>query len=439
MVLYRYVRLVVNCVSHWTFKPIPLPEEPTLTSRDVTIIIPTIDGEGADFRQTLRTCLNTDPYEIILVTIDANLKRLTDLAHSVSSSRIRVFSVTHANKRRQMCRALPEVITKITVFADDDVIWPPKILDWILAAFEKPDIGGVGTCQRLRRAEHPSIWGFLGALYLERRNFEISATTHLDGGVSCLSGRTVAYRTHILQDPEFTYGFTHEYWLGKYQLNTDDDNFITRWMVSHGWKTYVQYCREAELQTTLEDNPKFLKQCLRWSRSNWRSNLTSMFREGHIWRQQPWCAYALHLATLSPPAIIGDGLLVFLLCQATLDWDEKSRQYALGALLLWMLISKFVKLLGHFIRYPEDVLLLPVSILFGYFHGVIKVYALFSLNVVRTVKVHPNFFREGADMDDGFRMIRLAEYEKMGAGLISEAPRQQKGVSALCGRSLGTA
>jgi len=186
-----------------------------------------------------------------------------------------------------MCRALPEVLTKITLFADDDVIWPPKILDWVLAAFEKPNIGGVGTCQRLRRADHPNIWNFLGALYLERRNFEISATTHLDGGVSCLSGRTVAYRTHILQDPEFTYGFTHEYWLGKYQLNTDDDNFITRWMVSHGWKTYVQYCREAELQTTLEDNPKFLKQCLRWSRSNWRSNLTSMLYERHIWRLEP--------------------------------------------------------------------------------------------------------------------------------------------------------
>ncbi|KAI9762474.1 MAG: Type 2 glycosyltransferase [Geoglossum simile] len=161
----------------------------------------------------------------------------------------------------------PKVLTKITLFADDDVIRPPKILDWILAAFEKPDIGGVGTCQRLRRADHSNIWGFLRALYLKRRNFEISATTHLDGGVSCLSSRTVAYRIHILQDPEFTYGFTHEHWLGKYQLNRDDDNFITRWMVSHGWKTYVQYCREAELQTTLENNPNFLKQCLRWSRS----------------------------------------------------------------------------------------------------------------------------------------------------------------------------
>src|SRR5579859_5470733 len=86
------------------------------------------------------------------------------------------------------------------------------------------------------------IYGFLGALYLERRNFDCAATTHMDGGVPCMSGRTVAYRTHILQDEQFTGGFTDEkWWFGQYQLNADDDNFITRWMVSHGWETYMQY------------------------------------------------------------------------------------------------------------------------------------------------------------------------------------------------------
>lgn len=51
-------------------------------------------------------------------------------------------------------------------------------------------------------------------------------------------------------------------------------------------------------------------------------------------------------------------------------------------LLSWMLISKFLKLLGHYIRYPVDFLLLPISILFGYLHGVIKAKAMLSLNVV---------------------------------------------------------
>ena len=45
-------------------------------------------------------------------------------------------------------------------------------------------------------------------------------------------------------------------------------------------------------------------------------------------------------------------------------------------------MSKFVKLLGHYIRYPVDLLLLPISIIFGYLHGLIKAKAMLSLNVV---------------------------------------------------------
>lgn len=57
----------------------------------------------------------------------------------------------------------------------------------------------------------------------------------------------------------------------------------------------------------------------------------------------------------------------------------------MGFILLmgWMFVTKFIKLLGHYIRYPVDFLLLPISILFGYLHGLIKVYAMLSLNVVR--------------------------------------------------------
>ena len=280
--LFRYVRLIVNCVSLWTFRPVPLPEKPSYSPNDVTIILPTIAGDGEELRETIRSCLNCQPFELIIVTIDANVKHANHMVAKLGNKRIKVLSVTQANKRRQMCRAIPEVLTRITIFADDDVIWPPMLLDWILAPFEDRKVGGVGTSQRLRREANPTIWNFLGACYLERRNFDIGACTHLDGGLPCLSGRTVAYRTEILQEDDFMYGFTHETWR-RFQLNADDDNFITRWMVSHGWKTYIQHHKQAEVQTTLESNQKFLRQCLRWSRSNWRSNVTSMFVEGHVW------------------------------------------------------------------------------------------------------------------------------------------------------------
>lgn len=98
--------------------------------------------------------------------------------------------------------------------------------------------------------------------------------------------------------------------------------------------------------------------------------------------RQPWSAYAVHLTTLSPPALLGDMLLIFLCHKATEPWDRESHVLAMQALGVWMFISKFIKLLGHYIRYPVDILLLPVSILFGYFHGGIKIYAVLTLNVV---------------------------------------------------------
>jgi len=246
--LFRYTRLIVNCISHWTFRPIPIPETPTYTSDDVTIILPTIATGGEELETTLRTCLRANVHELILETVDSNAESLSKVANAVNAKKIRVLSIREANKRRQMCRAISEVSTRITVFVDDDVAWPSKALQWMLAPFEDPKMGGVGTSQRLKRSADMSIWSFLGAAYLERRNFDCSACLHIDGGLPCLSGRTVAYRSSILQDEAFIFGFTNEEWR-TCQLNADDDNFITRWKIAmqyHNWKIAMQYHKEAD-------------------------------------------------------------------------------------------------------------------------------------------------------------------------------------------------
>lgn len=101
--------------------------------------------------------------------------------------------------------------------------------------------------------------------------------------------------------------------------------------------------------------------------------------------RQPWSAYAVHLTTLSPPALLGDLLLVWLCHKATVSWGDVLHDRAMTTLYLWIFSSKWIKLLGHYIRYPVDVFLMPVSILFGYFHGAIKMYAVMTLNVVSCI------------------------------------------------------
>ena len=284
---YRYLRLFVNVVAYQCHRTIPIPEEPSLTSQDVTVVIPSLGGDGLE--DTISSILATHPFEVILVTIDANRERAQKMVDKMQAKRVRVLAVAQPNKRRQMVRAIPEVQTDVTVFADDDVTWRPKLLPWMLAPLENERYGGVGTNQWLRDPKNPTfqerMWSFLNATYLQRRNFDCAACNCLDGGLPCLSGRTVAYRTKIIREKAFMDGFTNEVWgFGRnYRLNADDDNFITRWLVSHGHEIAFQFHREAEVLTELEANPKFLKQCLRWSRSNWRSNITSMFVEGQVW------------------------------------------------------------------------------------------------------------------------------------------------------------
>jgi hypothetical protein len=65
----------------------------------------------------------------------------------------------------------------------------------------------------------------------------------------------------------------------------------------------------------------------------------------------------------------------------------RDRYILLGAEIAFMFgFTKVVKLVGLFRKNPKDIMFLPVSILFGYFHGLIKLYALFTLKEVHTCK-----------------------------------------------------
>jgi cellulose synthase/poly-beta-1,6-N-acetylglucosamine synthase-like glycosyltransferase len=380
----------------------PLPRNPKYTPQDVTIIIATVGGQDTakDLVITLNCCLREGAERIIITTIDRDLKFVQSLASSVDS-RIEVVAIPKPNKRHQIARAVREVNTEIIVLCDNDMIWAPGLLLQLLAPFQRDKVGAVGPIQRIKKAENLTLtermWEYLGACYKDRAVFETVAVSNIDGGVGCcLGGGTAAYRTSILKDEEFLGGYVSETWCGNI-LNADDDNFVTRRLIAKDMEIVIQTAPEAVIETTVQTNIKFLEQCLRWMRyvirisssklkltlhrSNWRSNITSTLYERHVWRKQPWNVYAVHLQTPMISFII-DPLLLYLLHRAT-ESDTDLHRRSLWTLVAWMFFSKIFKLIPHFIRYPQDVIFIPVTIIFGYAYGFIKLYALFTLPEVR--------------------------------------------------------
>jgi cellulose synthase/poly-beta-1,6-N-acetylglucosamine synthase-like glycosyltransferase len=392
---WRYIRFIVNIIGFFIYKAAYTPTHMVSYRpyRDVTVILPTIDPLGHDFLECLDTCCQNFPTKVIIITAGHVLLETTRTLVAPFKEKYRttefvIDCTDHANKRQQVGRAIGMVETKITVFLDDHVFWGPELLPTILQPFEDPTVGIVAMNKRVRREAGLPVWrrcwNMLGALYLERHNFEIRATNAIDGGVFVVSGRTSAIRTEILQHPDFLPDFLDEkFLLGKCgPLAADDDNFITRFVVKRGWNIKVQYCADACVETTVGvDSPvveKFLGQCTRWARTTWRSNSCALFTDRTVWWRQPYCAYAVYLTSFTNFAAIVDPLLLFLFTKT--QWYKQVSYPALYLLgmVCWILSTKVVKVFPYYARHPEDIVLFPVYLLFAYFHSFIKLYALLT-------------------------------------------------------------
>lgn len=381
--LFRYVRLFGGIYAYNTYKPKPVLAEPSFTSNDVSVIIPTTFKKPDELAHCIFRIRLCNPAKIFVVTADVQVQGVQEMIakehFDAMGSDIVVLGVAELNKRNQILRAMKHVDTTITVLADDDVFWPDNYLPYLLAIFEDKKVGAGGTRQRVKRNPSPDFWNFLGISYLERRVFNNVATNAIDGGISTLSGRTAAYRTCILKCPKFEYYFTHDEWRGQ-KLNSDDDKCLTRYVYSNGWKIAIQFDGRSIIETTVEGNSAYLSQCMRWARAHWRGNYTVMENEKY-WRSLSmlWSMYYVYVTQFLTPSLVVDAMLFIILKQACSESTISTTRAAYGFLGGWMVFSKTAKLIPHFRRHPSDMKFIPVSIAFSYFHGFMNVYAWLSM------------------------------------------------------------
>lgn len=284
LVLYsRYAHLILDIIQYVGYFSLQSyvvqkqEQQEYVPQRDITVISATL-GEEKGYVTTLRSWLKCNPKAINIVTLKKALPRMKVLLDTtIKDDRVKLFTVDRADIRQQLLKGIAETSTKILVLVDDDSRWSAQTLSSVASAFNDPSVGGVNTMQYVRPRLDPelNVWESCGALNLVRRNILHSAVAFFHSGqVLNLSGRTVAYRTHILQDDEFKHTFVNDYWKGKYLLRTGDDSFITSWIVNREWNTAFINQANAVIVTTVNDDLTYLNQVMRWSRDTAR----------HYWR-----------------------------------------------------------------------------------------------------------------------------------------------------------
>src|SRR5690606_20809696 len=131
-------------------------------------------------------------------------------------------------KRAALAAGVDAATTEIVVLVDSDVIWEADVLQKLKMPFIDPKIGGVGTRQNMYPSDgrKPTIWERLADIYLDIRYAdEVPATTRWGRAVSCLSGRTAAYRTALLQS--LREPFLNETFMGTHCMSGDDKRYTS--------------------------------------------------------------------------------------------------------------------------------------------------------------------------------------------------------------------
>jgi hyaluronan synthase len=360
--LFRWVMWLAKRVPALFYRPIENDYDCT-----ATIVTPVYNEDPVLFRRAIESWIANKPNRIIAV-IDVTDTTCMEIAGEYAE--VEVIPIDIPGKRPALAAGVDATDTDIVVLVDSDVIWDPGVLAKIKMPFVDPKIGGVGTRQNMypSNGKRATLWERLADIYLDiRYSDEVPATTRWGRAVSCLSGRTAAYRTRLLQSVREP--FLNETFNGIPCMSGDDKRY-TCLILQNGYHTWNQL--NARVYSTF--NPKFkgfVKQRIRWSRNSFRSDLRALW-QGWVWRY-PFLAIMLIDKTIAPFTLLV-GPIVLLMALLIGHWQ------LVLALLLWWHLSRAFKIWPHLRRRPQDWLILPIFIGITYYMSLVKAYALFTIN-----------------------------------------------------------
>jgi N-acetylglucosaminyltransferase len=330
-------------------------------------VVPAYREDPDILLECLRTWLDQDPYEVIIVPDVDDVEVQRRLA-TVDDPRVRVLPFEHRGKRSALGVGLRAAGGELVVLVDSDTRWTPGLLAAVQMPFADPQVGGVGTQQNVYQRT-TSMWRRIADWLVNLRYYDYVPAMGRAGAVACLSGRTAAYRRSAIL--AVLPNLEDEFFLGR-RCVAGDDGRLTWLMLASGYRTVHQSSARAlsMFPTSLR---AFVKQRVRWSRNSYRCYVTALWK-GWLWRV-PMVTKITVLQILLTPVTMGMALGYLLLSRL----DMSSRGIVL--VVIWLLLGRGIRGYSHLRRHPQELLLLPVLALVVILIALpIKLYAFVTMN-----------------------------------------------------------
>jgi cellulose synthase/poly-beta-1,6-N-acetylglucosamine synthase-like glycosyltransferase len=384
---------------------------PFYTKADVTAIIPVYQPPPT-FIHTIETLTKNGVPKILVVADVTCVTKISELCKDYPN--VEIIPETQPGKRAAMATGLKCVQTKLSCFVDDDVQWCDTFLEYLLHPFnENEKIAGVGCEHNARYESFFDIHMVMCDMRLSVRMLELLATSVVDQGASCISGRTACYHTSMIQEDEFYEKFLNEKFFGL-SVVSGDDKFLTRYVMNKGGKIWHQTGEKCKLTTTFERGTRFMKQMLRWSRNTWRSDITCLFIERKIWRNNPFTAIVMFDKVITPFFLLYG--MFYLPISAAIAGDH----VMFVGWLCWLLFSRFVRLAYYFWNHPLHVIYIPFWIIFQYVQAILRIVALITVYErgwgTRSITFVGNTIQRDNNSEDAVEVARAIE--------LPETPQQ---------------
>ena len=332
-----------------------------------SVIVPSFHEDVPILMRCLRSWLDQDPTEVIVVLDVADLEAMEQI-RALGDPRVRPFLFRHAGKRSALGVGIREAVGEILVLTDSDTSWQPGLLEAVQMPFADPRVGAVSTQQNVYERT-TSVWRRVADWLVDLRYYDYVPAMGRAGAVACVSGRTGAYRREVVL-PVLEH-LEDEFFLGRRCVSGDDGRLT--WLVLGSGHLAVHQSTARALSMFPAGFRAFVKQRVRWSRNSYRCYLTAMY-QGWLWRV-PFVTKITVLQIILTPITMGVTIGYLLLSR--LEPTPAGVGLAFG----WLLLGRGIRSWSHLRRHPGEIVLLPLVAAIVVFIALpIKVFAFVTMN-----------------------------------------------------------